>query len=147
MGYQPPLFPEQEEDVSNPSAQMFIRRYRLTWKRAQVALLKTNSRYRRQADRHRTPAPCYLLGQRVWPFTRYLPPWVCPINFPPISSARSPSLESFVPLLFVFCYSVPSVFTFISTCLGLSLGLTALCLLFPGPPLLLVSSMAIWRTR
>ncbi|XP_052331205.1 uncharacterized protein LOC118399310 isoform X2 [Oncorhynchus keta] len=44
LGYQPLLFPEQEEEVSNPSAQMFNRRYHRTWKRARAALLKITSR-------------------------------------------------------------------------------------------------------
>ena len=43
---QPPLFPEQEEEVGVPSAQMFVRRCRCTCRRARSALLKTTSRYR-----------------------------------------------------------------------------------------------------
>ena len=32
FGYQPPLFPEQEEEVGVPSAQLFVWRCRQTWK-------------------------------------------------------------------------------------------------------------------
>jgi hypothetical protein len=48
MGYHPLLFPEQEEEVSLPSAQMFSRPCCRTWKRARSAL-KTISRFWRQA--------------------------------------------------------------------------------------------------
>ena len=73
FGYQPPLFPEQEEEVGVSSAQLFVRCCRQTWKRARAALLRTCARYRRQADRHRTQAPRYRVGQRVWLSTRDLP--------------------------------------------------------------------------
>ncbi|XP_036811384.1 uncharacterized protein LOC118941547 [Oncorhynchus mykiss] len=65
LGYQPPLVPEKEEEVRISSAQKFVRHCRRTWKRAWAALLKTTSRYQRQADRHRTPTTRYLLGHRV----------------------------------------------------------------------------------
>ncbi|XP_038850015.1 uncharacterized protein LOC120048251 isoform X2 [Salvelinus namaycush] len=44
LGISASALPEQEEEVSNPSAQMFIRRCHSTWKRAWAALLKTTSR-------------------------------------------------------------------------------------------------------
>ncbi|CDQ60113.1 unnamed protein product [Oncorhynchus mykiss] len=62
FGYQPPLFSEQE--LSVPSAKMFVRRGQSTLRRARIALLKSNSRYCRQADRCWITAPRYRIGQR-----------------------------------------------------------------------------------
>lgn len=73
LGYQPPLFPEQEVDVGVPSATTFVRRCHRTWKRARTALLRASARYQRQYDKHRTPAPRYRPGQMVWLSTKNLP--------------------------------------------------------------------------
>lgn len=50
LGYQPPLFPEQEPEVEVPAMQRFIAHCRRTWRRAQSALLKTSQRQQIQAN-------------------------------------------------------------------------------------------------
>ena len=70
VGYQPPLFPTQEEEVSVPSVQHHLRRCRKVWRETRAALQRTAVLNKRIADRHRTPAPNYQPGQEVWLSTR-----------------------------------------------------------------------------
>ena len=72
-GYQPPLFPALEKEVSCPSVQAFIRRCRRTWAQARTTLLRSVSRYTATANRRRTRAPTYQIGQKVWLSTRDIP--------------------------------------------------------------------------
>ncbi|KAL7843213.1 hypothetical protein AOLI_G00247250 [Acnodon oligacanthus] len=69
LGYQPPLFPEEEVDLAVPSVQAHIRR----WRRARDALQKAQSSAKRYADRRRRPGPRYQVGQRVWLSARNIP--------------------------------------------------------------------------
>ncbi|KAK7879248.1 hypothetical protein WMY93_033967 [Mugilogobius chulae] len=73
LGFQPPLFPDQEEDIAVPSVQTHLRRCRRVWRAVHAALQRTTTRNRRFADRHRKPSPQYQPGQKVWLFSRDLP--------------------------------------------------------------------------
>lgn len=72
-GFPPLMFPGQEPEVSVPAATQLVRRCRLSWQRARVALLKATEQQRRQANKRRRPGPTLRPGQRVWLSTRDLP--------------------------------------------------------------------------
>lgn len=65
-GYEPPVFADQEPEVSVPSAHAMIRRCRRIWAAARQLLIRQGDRVKRAADRRRRPAPAYQPGQRVW---------------------------------------------------------------------------------
>uniref|UniRef100_A0AAQ4S1T4 Chromo domain-containing protein n=1 Tax=Gasterosteus aculeatus aculeatus TaxID=481459 RepID=A0AAQ4S1T4_GASAC len=73
LGYQPPLFPELEKVLDEPSIQHHLQRAQQTWITTREALLRTADRNRRQADRHRSPAPEYTPGQKVLLNTKDVP--------------------------------------------------------------------------
>lgn len=66
LGYQPPLFPEEEADLAVPSVQHHLQRCRRVWARTREALLRAVARQRCYANRRRSPAPTYSPGQKVW---------------------------------------------------------------------------------
>ena len=72
-GFQPPLFSALEKEVTCPSVQAFIRRCRKTWRQARTTLLQSAKRYATSANRRRTKAPVYQVGQRVWLSTQNIP--------------------------------------------------------------------------
>ena len=73
LGFQPPLFPSQEAEVGVPSAEAFIRRCAKTWRTARLCLQRAGDRMKAAADRRRSAAPRYRVGQRVMLSARDIP--------------------------------------------------------------------------
>uniref|UniRef100_A0AAX7TMI6 Integrase catalytic domain-containing protein n=1 Tax=Astatotilapia calliptera TaxID=8154 RepID=A0AAX7TMI6_ASTCA len=67
LGYQPPLLPAIEGEHSVPSVQAHLRGCRRAWWATRAALLRTKEQNKTLADRRRTPAPEYTIGQQVKP--------------------------------------------------------------------------------
>ena len=70
LGYQPPLFTNQEEEVGVSSAEAFVRRCKRTWRATRTNLVRAAAKMKEQADMRRRPAPTYQVGQRVWLSTK-----------------------------------------------------------------------------
>lgn len=73
FGYQPPLFPALEREVSVPSALALVRRCHQNWAGARLNLIRASQSHKKFADRRRRCAPVYQAGQRVWLSTKHLP--------------------------------------------------------------------------
>ncbi|XP_060798232.1 uncharacterized protein LOC132900229 [Neoarius graeffei] len=77
LGYQPPLFPNQEEEVVIPSAQIFIHHCRRTWALAWKRLIHSTLASKRQADKHCSKAPTYSQVPRTLPHQKGNQPMFC----------------------------------------------------------------------
>ncbi|XP_061741298.1 uncharacterized protein LOC133541746 [Nerophis ophidion] len=72
LGYQPPLFPQQELEIAVPSTRAHIRQCQRVWRAARAALKRASEKMCRNANRHRIPAPSYQPGQQVMLLTKDL---------------------------------------------------------------------------
>ena len=73
LGYQPPIFPEEERDVGVPSAQALVKRAQGVWRKAHRTLLKSVTNMKRFADCHRCLAPQFVVAQKVWLSAKDIP--------------------------------------------------------------------------
>ena len=73
LGYQPPLFPAQEAEISVSSHEDHVQRCRRVWERTRASLLRSRDRSSKAANRRRVPAPDYQPGQRVYLRAKNLP--------------------------------------------------------------------------
>lgn len=112
LGYQPPLFDFQEDEVVVPSVQVNLHHCRIVCRQICSAFLHSAQQTQRQANHH-VPAPTFLLGQKVWLMTKDLPlkvdsqklvpyfnlPFVIDHIFQHSAVHRKvPHLSSFIPL-------------------------------------------------
>uniref|UniRef100_A0A8C6PAB7 Gypsy retrotransposon integrase-like protein 1 n=3 Tax=Nothobranchius TaxID=28779 RepID=A0A8C6PAB7_NOTFU len=65
-GYQPPLFPHQERSASASGPAAFVRRCRRTWVDYRSRLVQNQERFTAVANRRRSAAPDYKVGDKVW---------------------------------------------------------------------------------
>ncbi|XP_043977886.1 uncharacterized protein LOC122833953 [Gambusia affinis] len=80
IGYQPPLFATEEDDIAVTSVQHHIRRCHKIWRETVHALNRTAAQNKRLADRRRIPAPDYTPGQKIKPVQTST---LCPPSEPP----------------------------------------------------------------
>ncbi|KAI3355460.1 hypothetical protein L3Q82_018298, partial [Scortum barcoo] len=82
-GFQPPLFPSQEEDTAVPSVQAHLRRCRGVWRAVRAALVRSSTRSQKSANKLRTPYSARTIYYRVKRCGS--PPVIFPCRFLPAS--------------------------------------------------------------
>ena len=73
LGYHPGLAPWHQSQIEAPAVDEWFRRSEETWDAAHVRLQRAIRRQKASANRHRSEAPVYAPGDRVWLSTRNLP--------------------------------------------------------------------------
>uniref|UniRef100_A0AAZ3PPC9 Integrase catalytic domain-containing protein n=1 Tax=Oncorhynchus tshawytscha TaxID=74940 RepID=A0AAZ3PPC9_ONCTS len=73
LGYQPVLAPWHQSQTEAPAVEEWVQRSKETWRAVQESLRQASVRQKKSADRHRSEAPVFAPGDRVWLLTRNLP--------------------------------------------------------------------------
>uniref|UniRef100_A0A673ZSX4 Integrase catalytic domain-containing protein n=1 Tax=Salmo trutta TaxID=8032 RepID=A0A673ZSX4_SALTR len=73
LGYQPVLAPWHQSQIEATAVDEWFRHSEETWNAAHVRLQRAIRRQKASADSHRSEAPVYAPGDRVWLSTRNLP--------------------------------------------------------------------------
>ncbi|CDQ82321.1 unnamed protein product [Oncorhynchus mykiss] len=73
LGYQPFLVPWHQSQTEVPAVDDWFRRAEETWEAGRVHLQQAVRLQKENADRHRSEAPVFALGDRVWLSTRNQP--------------------------------------------------------------------------
>lgn len=101
LGYQHPLFSEQEMDRVVPSVRENMRRCWWVWRAVMVALLWTTAKVEVRAYKHRAPAPSHQPRQKVWLSSKDISLWSA-VRLPRIGLAPLISTGSLTLLLSVY---------------------------------------------
>ena len=73
LGYQPVLVPWHPSQTEAPAVEEWVKRSRETWEAVHGHLKRAEGWQKASADRHRSEAPVFAPGDRVWLSTRNLP--------------------------------------------------------------------------
>ena len=73
LGYQPVLALWHQSQTEAPAVEEWVQRSRETWRAVQDTLKQAGGWQKKSADRHRSEAPVFAPGDRVWLSTRNLP--------------------------------------------------------------------------
>ena len=72
LGYQPVLAPWHQSQTKAPAVEEWVQRSKATWRAVQESLKQASGLQKRSADRHRSEAPVFVPGDRVWLLTKNL---------------------------------------------------------------------------
>ena len=73
LGYQPVLAPWHQSQTEAPAVEEWVQRSKDTWRAVQESLRQASGWQKKSADQHRSEAPMFAPGDRVWLSTQNLP--------------------------------------------------------------------------